>query len=220
MDIRIVLIKFLGTSGLLGLVCASNLLSIRVAAVWSWDKRIIGILVTIAMIILAFGVYFMVELTSAYDPTLQSCNMSEVHNDLLPASAVFAGDCIVLALLLTGLQRNWREARQVKNRMWHILWTQGLLYLFTAAVVEVPVVVLLIMNINSIMNTMMITPVVIFLSMCATRMYRFLNKTVQGQSEMFTNGVSQGVISTVRDDEVQLTSIRNGSHLNTPRERV
>ncbi|VDB98214.1 unnamed protein product [Peniophora sp. CBMAI 1063] len=83
--------------------------------------------------------------------------------------------------------------------------------------VEVPVVALLIIDLNPIMNTMFVTPEVTILAVGATRLYRSLNATVQGPPETFTDGAPQGVVSLARGNEVQLEDMQN--HGATTRER-
>ncbi|VDB99934.1 unnamed protein product [Peniophora sp. CBMAI 1063] len=202
-----VLMGWLGASALLGLVCATNLLSIRVAAVWAWNKWIVGITITISLSQLATGIYFTVKSTFIRKSPSGSCNPTAGHSNLPIALAGFAGDCILLGLLFTGLRRKWSGARQVKNGMWHLLWTQGMLYFSIVVLVEVPFVVLLIMDINPIMDTIMATPVVITLSVCATHMYRNLNGTqrVQGRLGNAGSGESRGVS---KDNDIRLIAIR------------
>ncbi|KZV66288.1 hypothetical protein PENSPDRAFT_655000 [Peniophora sp. CONT] len=109
-----------------------------------------------------------------------------------------------------GLQINWRDAR--RYRMWHMLWTQGMIYLMIAALAEVPNVTLLILDINPVLNTILGSPETITLALCATRMFRSLNTAVRGgPSEIFTNGVSHGRIPTAcQTNEVQLATLENG----------
>ncbi|VDB98218.1 unnamed protein product [Peniophora sp. CBMAI 1063] len=203
------LMKLAIVSGTLGLTCSSALLSIRVAAVWLWDKRVACILAGIDLTVLAFFVYYMVKVDSSYDPMIQSCILNGVLDDLLPSVALLAGDCVVLALLLTGLQRKWRDVRHL--RLWNVLWSQGLFYLVIAALVEVPVVVLLFVDLDPGVNAIIIDYEVFLLALCSTRMFRFLNGTLggrEGESEVFTNGAPRGRLAMLQGDSVRLVTIR------------
>ncbi|VDB94035.1 unnamed protein product [Peniophora sp. CBMAI 1063] len=205
-----VLIKVLTASGFFDIICASTLLSIRVAAVWSWNKRVVSLLVVVALVTLALSIYLMVKIDSSYDPATLACVLTGLEDALAPSVAMLAGDCIILSLLLVGLQRNWGDAR--KFRVWHILWTQGLIYLLFAAVFEIPFVALLALDINPILNAMFVTPESVVLAVCATRMFRSLNASVggqNGQSEMFTNGVPRDGISTWCVNEIPLVPLRD-----------
>ncbi|VDB91829.1 unnamed protein product [Peniophora sp. CBMAI 1063] len=199
--------KFISASGFLGIICSSSLLSIRVGAVWKWDKRVLTALALNCLATLALAIYLVVKIDSTYDPTLHICTLNGVRTDLYPSVASFVGDCTPLALLLVGLRRNWKDARQF--HVWHTLWNQGLIYLCLAIAVEVPLIVLLILNINPILNTILVTPEVVILAIGATRMYRYLNATSRGQSihtEHFTNGTSHDAFSRT---EFQLKILRH-----------
>ncbi|KZV71912.1 hypothetical protein PENSPDRAFT_377369 [Peniophora sp. CONT] len=203
------LYKLLSGTGFLAIICSSTLLSIRVAAIWKWDRRVVTLVTLNCLATLACAVYLIVTVDSTYNEDVRNCALSGVHNDLYPSIAVLIGDCVLLTLLLVGLRRNWSGARQF--HMWHVLWTQGLLYLFLATLVEVPLVGLLIVNLNSVMNTILVPPEVIILGIGATRMFRSLNMKVRGESkqvEHFTNGTSFEVTSSHR--AVRLQALRRG----------
>ncbi|VDB91463.1 unnamed protein product [Peniophora sp. CBMAI 1063] len=198
----LIVIKFLTVSDSLGVVAASTLLSIRVGAVWKWEKKVVAVIMTMWLTIFALVLYFSIEVGSVYDQTLQQCTFSALHRGIVPAIATLVGDLLLLALLFFGLQSKWRYARQFT--LWQMLWNQGLLYLFLAAVIELPVVVMLSLDINAVLNSVLLTPEVFVLGIGATRMYRSLNSTNRGggsNAEHFTNGTS---LKTERSPPVQL----------------
>ncbi|VDB98203.1 unnamed protein product [Peniophora sp. CBMAI 1063] len=207
-----VLIKVLTASGFFAVICASTLLSLRVAAVWSWDRRVVTLLITVTLVTLATSMYLMVKIDASFDPVIQSCALNgSIDDALAPSVAVLAGDCIILALLLIGLRAKWSEARQFK--LWQVLWSQGLIYLLVAALFEIPFVALLASNINPLLDAMLVAPEAVILAICATRMFRSLNTRVGGQSEeseMFTNGILHGRVYASWPNEVQLYPIRAG----------
>ncbi|VDC07102.1 unnamed protein product [Peniophora sp. CBMAI 1063] len=200
-----VLLKILITTNVLGIMCSSTLLSIRVGAIWKWSKRIVALLVMLWCIILAFAIYFVVKVQSTYEAVLRNCSLDGVHNDLYPSIAMLICDCTLLTLLLVGLQINWRNARQFE--MWNALWQQGLAYLFLATLIEVPVVTLLSLDINPIMNSMFVSPEAIILPIGATRMFRSLNAAVHGSRskriDTFTTGATQDMTLVPREVELQ-----------------
>ncbi|VDC06037.1 unnamed protein product [Peniophora sp. CBMAI 1063] len=202
--------KLLSASGFIGIICSSSLLGIRVGAIWKWDKRVMALVTANCLGALGCAIFLVIKVDSTYEAQLNNCALTSVHDDLYPSVAVLIGDCTLLALLLVGLRRNWGGAREF--RMWHILWTQGLLYLLLATIVEVPLVALLIVNLNPVMNTILIPPEVIILGIGATRMYRSLNRTVRGDGhhiEHFTNGTSmEGNSATVALQEIRLRALR------------
>ncbi|KZV71911.1 hypothetical protein PENSPDRAFT_377296 [Peniophora sp. CONT] len=204
------LYKLLSGTGFLGVICSSSLLSIRVGAIWKWDKRVVVLVTLNCLATLACAIYLIVTIDSTYDAEIHNCTLTSVHNDLYPAVAVLIGDCTLLALLLVGLRRNWSGARQF--RMWHTLWSQGMLYLFLATLVEVPLVGLLIVNLNPVMNTIFVPPEVIILGVGATRMFRSLNTKGPGHNskhvEHFTDGTSLEVMPS--QQEIQLQHLRKG----------
>ncbi|KZV60097.1 hypothetical protein PENSPDRAFT_694569 [Peniophora sp. CONT] len=183
------------------------------AAVWAWDKRIISLLALNVLAFISCTLYDIVVVKWSYDSAIHYCALKGVHMGLAPSMALFVGDCVTLALLLVGLV-HWRDARQF--RMWQILWAQGIIYLVIAALIEIPSVVLLIKNIDPTLDAIFFTPEVVFLPVCATRMFRFLNMAVRSESgedgnhETFTNGVSQFRAPSPRDDGIQMTSVQNG----------
>ncbi|VDC07083.1 unnamed protein product [Peniophora sp. CBMAI 1063] len=141
-------------------------------------------------ILVPFGdgiaIYCVVKINSSYDTTIQFCGLDGVHTALPAFVGILLGDCALLALLLVGLQTKWRDVR--KLRTWRLLWTQGWVYVLLAIVVEVPSVVLPVLDINPFLNSMFITPEAIILAVGATRLFRSLNSATQGDivSQQFT----------------------------------
>ncbi|VDB98212.1 unnamed protein product [Peniophora sp. CBMAI 1063] len=86
-----------------------------------------------------------------------------------------------MILLLVGLRVHWREARE--HRLWNDLWNQGLLYLLAAALIDIPVVVLVILDVDPIATALSLQLLIIIMPVCTTRMFRFLNKAVRGENE-------------------------------------
>ncbi|VDB94069.1 unnamed protein product [Peniophora sp. CBMAI 1063] len=187
------MIKLQTISSFLSISCCSSLLSIRVAAVWRWDKRIIAVLTAVLLALLGFLIYLCVgELTfNTHGASIDGCTFGDVvHVNLPPSIGILVCDCTICTLLLAGLQFKWRDARDF--RMWRILWSQGLLYLFLATAVEVPALVLLILNLSDAMDGMLVTVEVLVLGIGATRMFRSLNATVREDedAEHFTHAKS------------------------------
>ncbi|VDB94443.1 unnamed protein product [Peniophora sp. CBMAI 1063] len=205
------LLKLLTSTGFLGVICSSLLLSIRVAAVWAWNKGILALLGTILCAMLGSAIFFTVKADSTYSSDLEICALSGVHNDYYPSIITTCGDGTILIFLLLGLQRNWRDAKTY--RMWNVLWSQGLIYLVLAVAVDVPLVVLLSLNLNAIINSIVVIPQIIILGIGATRMFRSLNTAVRGEAEdpeHFTNGTSHAmrVPRTLTQGDVQLKELR------------
>ncbi|KZV71515.1 hypothetical protein PENSPDRAFT_751751 [Peniophora sp. CONT] len=208
-----IMIKVITASGIFGIVCATILLSIRVAAIWIWDRRIVGLLVVITLVTLALCVYLLVKVDFSYDPRVSSCVLSGMYGALPPSMAMLVGDCTILSLLFMGLQIKWRDTRQF--RTWH-----GLIYLLLAAAVEVPFVTLLFLDLNPTMDAMFVTPTVVTLAICATRIFRSLNTAGRGDQEdpeMFISAISLGRVSTFQaaPNDFQLAPLPNGGR---PRE--
>ncbi|KZV71907.1 hypothetical protein PENSPDRAFT_751293, partial [Peniophora sp. CONT] len=199
------LMKLFTVSGWIGTMSSSMLLSIRVGAVWQWDKCILSILGLVWLGTWATAIYSMVKVDSSYENIIHSCAFSGVHGDLLPTVALVISDCTVLTLLLFGLQRKWSGARQ--HRTGHLLWTQGLLYLVIATLSEVPLLILLVLDINSIMNTILVTPAAIILTISASRLYRSLHASVRGEdtyAEHFTKGTLHGTSLAPKGIELKM----------------
>ncbi|VDC06032.1 unnamed protein product [Peniophora sp. CBMAI 1063] len=197
------LLKLFTVTGWFSVLCSSLLMSIRVGAVWQWDKRVTIGLTLVWLATFASTIYSMSEIDSSYEAPILSCAFTGVHRGLIPAATLIISDCTILTLLLLGLQKRWKNARQYYT--WNLLWTQGLLYLLLAMVLELPTI-LLAMDIDSIMNTMMVTPAAIILTIAASRMYRSLHALAQGDStasDHFTNGTTHDAHFVARQIELQ-----------------
>ncbi|KZV67432.1 hypothetical protein PENSPDRAFT_688138 [Peniophora sp. CONT] len=138
-------------SGFLGMICARFLVAIRAIAIWAWVKWIVVVMTVIILTSLAFAIFFIVKVDSVYDADVGLCTLNGIRNDFVPSVAMLLCDCIIMTLLLTGLQRNWGDTRKLE--IWGILWKQGLLYLFIAALFEVPIVTMLSINISPFLNS-------------------------------------------------------------------
>ncbi|VDC07084.1 unnamed protein product [Peniophora sp. CBMAI 1063] len=181
-----VVMKLNVITNFLSMLCSSALLSIRIGAIWRWNRFIVSTLLTILLVTLGLAIYCVVKINSSYDTTIQFCGLDGVHTALPAFVGILLGDCALLALLLVGLQTKWRDVR--KLRTWRLLWTQGWVYVLLAIVVEVPSVVLPVLDINPFLNSMFITPEAIILAVGATRLFRSLNSATQGDivSQQFT----------------------------------
>jgi len=79
-------------------------------------------------------------------------------------------------MLLGLFRRRYRnkDSRGSASSLVHLLWSQGLVWLFIATVAYVPPVVLISLNLNASYNMMFQYPSLVALSIAATRMYRSL----------------------------------------------
>ncbi|KZV71905.1 hypothetical protein PENSPDRAFT_377020 [Peniophora sp. CONT] len=168
------LLKAYSFSAVFGIASASSLLFVRAGIIWKWNRWVVVLLSPFLAAIYASAIRTVVVFTSTYDPSIGQCTLNSAIQDRAISVAVFCGDLTLLAFILIGLRKGWREVR--KFPLWSILWNQGLLYFALAVMVEAPLMVFLLLNLNEVMNAMFVVPAVVMMAAGSTRFYRILTQ--------------------------------------------
>ncbi|KAI9436305.1 hypothetical protein H4582DRAFT_2078899 [Lactarius indigo] len=142
-------IIFIFSFSYLSLACAEALVVLRIAAIWGLNKIVISI--AAAVWLADVGALIRVVIVrgnwseSSIGAVCKVTNSAETRTNIL---ASFVTDLVLLALMLTGLLR-WDNARQ-KGGVWWLLYTQGLAWMIIVAAAEAPIVVFILLNLNSV----------------------------------------------------------------------
>ncbi|VDC00885.1 unnamed protein product [Peniophora sp. CBMAI 1063] len=172
-----VLMRLTTGTACLAATFSSALIGVRAMVVWSWDARVATLIVLILVLGAATNIRIFLVLSSSYNPILKICDMELMYTNLPNILALLVCDYTILICLLTGLYRWHTPGRGVRAfRLWSVLWSQGVIYLTLASVLEIPAVVLLFFNLNPVMDTMLLRPMVIILVIVTTHFYRSLSK--------------------------------------------
>ncbi|VDC06017.1 unnamed protein product [Peniophora sp. CBMAI 1063] len=150
------LLRAYSFSAVIGIACASSLLFVRAGIIWRWNTWIVALLSPFLVAIFATGIRTVVLFSSTFDPNIGQCTLNSAIQDRAISISVFCGDLTLLTFILIGLQRGWGGT--YKFPLWSILWNQGLLYFVLAVMVEVPLMVFLLLNLNEIMNAIFVVP--------------------------------------------------------------
>lgn len=156
----------------LGILSSTILISARVIAIWKKSHKIIALVEIIILTQLAVIVYNIARAKGNYTPPLGVCGFSESRTVILITGVdMFMTDIILLATMLTGLN-HWKEAHT--HEIWHLLWSQCIIWMLFATVAHIPAMVLNALNLNDIMNAMFLPIELLTVTIVATRIYRAL----------------------------------------------
>ncbi|EJD35391.1 hypothetical protein AURDEDRAFT_175538 [Auricularia subglabra TFB-10046 SS5] len=146
----------------------SLLLFMRVIALSGRNKYVIGILGFWYLCQCAALVHTTIRIRGEYMPDLLLCAVTNTSisriNYFISFGFDFACLCIVFGYLF--------QARGAG--LWDLLVSQGAVYFMVVIAAYTPPAILLILNLNDFMNTMLQVPSVVVLVVCANRMYRNL----------------------------------------------
>ncbi|KAH9173132.1 hypothetical protein EDB89DRAFT_808915 [Lactarius sanguifluus] len=162
----------------LSLACASALIVLRIAAIWELNKIVISIASAAWLAEVGTLIHGIVVLhgTWSRDLPVGACKITNILETRTNILASFVTDLVLLALMLTGLLR-WENARR-KGGIWWLLYTQGLAWMIIVTVAEVPITVLILLNLNDSMNLMFQLPALITTTIGASHVYRGLSDYV------------------------------------------
>jgi len=182
---------FLATSAYLAFAAASILIVIRIIAIWDRNWIVVVIAMTAWSTNVAFLIHSITILRSAWVPEQSVCGVLNTDSSNKNALATLVSDVVLLVTMLVGLLRLRRK--DIMSGFVHLLWKQGVIWLFVATLAEVPPAVFLILNLNDPLNLMFQTPALIVMSIAATRMYRSLTDFTDshGSSRSFDTYASQ-----------------------------
>jgi len=116
--------------------------------------------------------YQMHECSGGWDSEAGVCAFIRVQAGFSTAITVAVCDSVLVFTMLFGLLRR-RPA--YKNRIWHILWHQGLLWLIIVSIAEIPTILIVHLNFNEVIDLTTIPPEIYIIAVGAMRLYRSLH---------------------------------------------
>jgi len=134
------------TFGYLSSLFASTLIILRISALWEHNKAVIALASTTCLANTACYLYTMT--TSGGYWTGDHCAIQHTEHAMFSIFSSFATDLLLLVLMLIGILR-WKEVRQ-QGSVWWVLYMQGLAWVVVFTLAEVPPMVFIILNLNSV----------------------------------------------------------------------
>jgi len=150
---------------------ASLIILLRVIAIWDYNRLVSSISFSAWSTAFGFSIRTLWQIGGQYDPEFEVCFATNTHSSIISAAAIPAADTILLLLMFFGLLR---RAHGCKVGIWNLLYKQCTIWMIVAALVEIPPLVFMILNLNAAWNGMFPAVSVAILSICAARMYRSL----------------------------------------------
>jgi len=111
-------------------------------------------------------------LAGTYNPIIDACIILHTRRALVNALGALVVDVMLLLTMFVGLLR---PTHRNPTGIWQLLYQQCIIWLALALVAEIPVVVLLILDLNDAWNEMLVGTELAILSIGAARMYRSLS---------------------------------------------
>jgi hypothetical protein len=150
---------------------ASLIIVLRVVAIWDHNRLVSSVSFSVWSTAFGFSIRSLWKIGAAYDPIFEVCFPLNTHSSMESAIAIPAADTILLVLMFVGLLR---RAHGCKVGIWSVLYKQCVIWMIVAALVEIPPLVFIILDLNDAWNSMFPAVAVAILSICAARMYRSL----------------------------------------------
>jgi len=154
-------------------VGSSLLIILRIIAIWNRNKVLVALATIVWVANIAFVVYGVTQLRSAWVPAQGACSIPDVESNKATIVSMFFTDFFLLVVMLVGLLR-LRMHGAGTFALGQLLWKQGVVWLLLATTAELPPAVFICLNLNSVFDAMFLTPSLIIMSTAATRMYRSL----------------------------------------------
>ncbi|KAI9456852.1 hypothetical protein BJY52DRAFT_536213 [Lactarius psammicola] len=152
---------------------ASLIIVLRVIAIWDRNVVVSSIALSTWLAGLGLNIRTVTMIEATYDSVFEACVVLKTHSGLVSAAAILAVDIMLLMIMLIGLLRH---AHVSSTGIWHLLYKQCIIWMILAAIVEIPPVVFLVLDLNDAWNEMFFGVGITMMSICAARMYRSLSK--------------------------------------------
>ncbi|VDB87947.1 unnamed protein product [Peniophora sp. CBMAI 1063] len=171
---------------------ASLLIVLRVVAIWDKHRLIMAITYSVWLVGVALNLRDVSLLRASYNPTYKTCAPYDTKQFLPNSIGILGSDSVLLVMMLVGILRH-REAP--KFSVAHLLYRQGVVWLLVASLVEIPVLVFCILDLNAPLSLLLQPVQVVALGICAGRMYRGL---MSYSFEPGSGGILLGDLTRVR----------------------
>ncbi|KAI0049116.1 hypothetical protein FA95DRAFT_1557226, partial [Auriscalpium vulgare] len=155
------------------LVLVTLLIILRVLAIWKWNRFVVVTVIGSTLPSAVFLVQSLVGAKVAWDPVSRMCLILNPENRRFYVWAVLGGDVTLFALMLAGLLR-LRVAGTSARGVWHVLYTQGIQWVFVVMMSEVPPAAMLVLNFSDPWDLIFTFGGFVFPVIGATRQYRGL----------------------------------------------
>jgi len=165
-----IVIKF--AFGYLAFAAATLLIVLRIIAIWNRNKLVTAIATGLWVTNLGFLIHNIVQMRPVLVPAEGICIDDVLHMRLNMITA-FITEIILVLIMLVGLLRLGFHESSVFG-LGHLMWRQGLIWLFLATIAYIPPLVFISLNLNEPFNNMFQFPLMITISIAATRIYRSL----------------------------------------------
>ncbi|KAF8494699.1 hypothetical protein F5888DRAFT_1846223 [Russula emetica] len=149
------------------------LINITSIAIWSRNKAVFALAITIWAANIAFHLQSVIRIRSAWIPAQLACETIKTDPTLLAFIPAMTSDMVLLLFVLAGLLV-MRRRDGATFGLTRLLWKQGVLWLIIGSVAEIPALVLTFLHYNDPLHTIFETPGVIIMTIATTRMYRSL----------------------------------------------
>ncbi|KAH9999664.1 hypothetical protein BJV74DRAFT_166064 [Russula compacta] len=153
--------------GYLAVLFASSLIILRICALW--EKKIIVVVIACSCWLASAASYTYSVATFGGHRVGTFCEVDHSLHNRISVFCTFISDLVLLVFMFIGVLR-WKGARD-GGGLWWLLYTQGLAWVVTFTLAEVPPVVFIILNLNYAMNRMFLIPAMTIMSIGASRIY-------------------------------------------------
>jgi len=163
-----------------GAASASFLLVLRGIAIWGRDTRIITLtgLVWLANLIGSF--YAVAKGHTQWSPVLRTCTLTGTDEFKWSILINFVEDFVLLVVMFFGVLHK-RNA----THLWNMLYFQGLFWILTSILTELPSVALSFKNINDPWNLMFQYPHLVLMVITSSRAYRDLFQYITNDQDTY-----------------------------------
>ncbi|KAI0278571.1 hypothetical protein BGY98DRAFT_973449 [Russula aff. rugulosa BPL654] len=151
---------------------SSILIMLRIFAIWDRSKVITAISAAIWVNNLGFQIAGIVKIRAEWVPAAKSCAVTNVEISRNFYTNMFVSDIILLIIMLAGSLRLRRGGGSFY--LSQLLWKQGVIWLVIATAAELPLLLLLVLNVNDSLNMLFLVPSMVTVIIAATRIYRSL----------------------------------------------
>ncbi|KAI0266058.1 hypothetical protein BC834DRAFT_875279 [Gloeopeniophorella convolvens] len=159
---------------------ASFLLVLRGVAIWGRDNRIMIATGCAFAANLVGSVYAVTKGSAAWSLPLHSCAISGTSGYKWSITINFVQDFILLTIMFFGVLH-----KKNATHLWNLLYFQGLFWILSAILTELPSVALSFKNINDPWNLMFQVPHMTFMVITSSRAYRDLFQYITSDQDSY-----------------------------------
>jgi len=152
---------------------SSLLIVLRIIAIWSKNKLIVGLATGVWVITASILIHGLTQIRSSWDSEVINCSLPNVKSNRPAIISVLASDIVLLVIMFIGLLRLWHRGEDALGLV-RLLWKQGVIYLLVVTAADIPAVAFICLDLNEAFDLMFLMPGLVTTSIATTRMYRSL----------------------------------------------